>query len=154
MSVTFRPAVAGDLPAMIALLADDPLGASRETVADPLPDSYRQAFETIHGDPCHTLLLAVDGDCILAMLQLSYLPHLTHRGGWRAQIEGVRVAADRRGTGIGRRLIEHALSLAAGRGCRMVQLTTDRRRPDAIRFYEACGFTASHVGLKRGLEQL
>jgi ribosomal protein S18 acetylase RimI-like enzyme len=85
------------------------------------------------------------------LLQLSYLPCLTHRGGWRAQIEGVRVDSRRRGSGLGRMMIAHAVGLARSRNCAMVQLTTDKRRGDAIRFYESLGFKASHEGMKLSL---
>ncbi|HYF58233.1 MAG TPA: GNAT family N-acetyltransferase [Burkholderiaceae bacterium] len=145
----FRPATADDLPAIVRLLADDPLGAGRETVADPLPAAYREAFDAIARDPNQALVVVGLPDRPVAgVLQITYTPYLTHRGGWRATIEGVRIAADLRSEGLGRRLFEWAIAQARARGCRMVQLTSDKARPDAIRFYESLGFRASHEGLK------
>jgi ribosomal protein S18 acetylase RimI-like enzyme len=94
---------------------------------------------------------AVDADAnrgVIGTLQLTFIPGLSHRGGWRAQIEGVRVAAEFRSSGIGRRMFLWAIERAQDRGCRMVQLTSDKSRQDAIRFYEKLGFVASHEGLK------
>ncbi|MGY1769608.1 N-acetyltransferase family protein [Blastococcus sp. SYSU D00813] len=144
-----RDAVETDLPAVVAMYADDTLGATREGPADPLPEEYRRAFAAIRDDPRHRLVVAEDDDgAILATLQLSFLPHLVRRGGERAQVEAVRVAAGQRGSGVGRRLLTWAVEEARARGCVLVQLTTDAARPDAHRFYEGLGFTASHVGMK------
>lgn len=145
----FRSAVFQDLPRLVAMLADDPLGRQRE---DPdQREAYQDAFQAIDGDPNHDLLVAVDGAQILGFLQLSFLPGLTYQGGWRAQVEGVRVSASHRSQGIGRALVEHAMVLARQRGCRLIQLTTDQARPEALRFYEKLGFRATHVGLKKNL---
>jgi ribosomal protein S18 acetylase RimI-like enzyme len=145
----FRSAVFQDLPRLVAMLADDPLGRQRE---DPdHREAYQDAFRAIDGDPNHDLLLAVDGPQVLGFLQLSFLPGLTYQGGWRAQVEGVRVSASQRSQGIGRALVEHAVALARQKGCRLIQLTTDQARPEALRFYEKLGFRATHVGLKRNL---
>lgn len=151
-SVRFRHATRDDLAAIVALLADDPLGAMRETLATPLPPAYLQAFDAIDANPDHELVVAEAGDGrVVGVLQLSFIPGLTHRGAWRAQVEGVRVAAGLRASGVGRSLLDWAIRRAAARGCRMVQLTSDKSRPDAIRFYERLGFVASHEGLKRAL---
>jgi GNAT superfamily N-acetyltransferase len=147
--VHVRTATADDLPAIVALLADDELGRLREDPDDLGP--YRAALDAITADP-HQELVVLDDDGPIGTLQLSLLPSLTHRGAWRAQVEGVRIAADRRGEGLGGVLLEWAIATAAARGCRMVQLTTDRRRPDAHRFYESLGFTASHLGMKLALD--
>lgn len=150
--VVFRRARRDDLPAVVRLLADDLLGAGRETVSEPLLPAYLQAFDAIESDPNQALAVAQDADGrVVGVLQLTYVPSLTHRGGWRAQIEGVRVAAALRSAGVGERMFEWAIDRARERGCRMVQLTTDRARPDAIRFYERLGFVASHVGMKLSL---
>lgn len=144
----FREAREDDLPTLIALLADDALGSQRETISTADQQSYQQAFAAIDQDPNHQLLLAVDEDEILGMLQLSFLPNLTYQGGWRAQVEGVRVARSQRGRGLGRQLLEEALRRSAERRCVLVQLTTDKRRPEAVRFYETLGFHSSHEGMK------
>jgi ribosomal protein S18 acetylase RimI-like enzyme len=150
--VVFRRARRDDLPAVVRLLADDVLGAGRETVSEPLLPAYLQAFDAIESDPNQTLAVAQGADGrVVGVLQLTFVPSLTHRGGWRAQIEGVRVAAALRSAGVGERMFEWAIDRARERGCRMVQLTTDRARPDAIRFYERLGFVASHVGMKLSL---
>jgi GNAT superfamily N-acetyltransferase len=145
--VELRRATAGDLPALVALLADDPLGSEREAVdADLTP--YRRAFELVDRDPAHLLVAAVDGGQVVGTLQLSVLPGLARRGALRAQIEAVRVRADHRGSGLGTAMFEWAIAEARRRGCSLVQLTTDRRRPDARRFYERLGFVAGHDGMK------
>lgn len=149
-----RPARAEDLPEIVALLADDDLGRGREQDDGPVADAYLAAFEEIDRDARNELLVVVeDSGRIVATLQLTFVPSLTHRGGERAQIEGVRVAADRRGSGVGHRLLEWAVSRARERGCRMIQLTTDKRRSDAQRFYEGLGFEATHEGMKLRLPE-
>ena len=144
----FRNAERTDLPVLIGLLADDALGSTREAQFDPLPPAYMAAFEEIERDPRNELVVVEDAGTIMGMLQLTYIPGLTHQGGERAQIEGVRVAASHRSRGVGRHLFEWAIERARGRGCRMVQLTTDKRRPDAHRFYALLGFVDSHEGMK------
>lgn len=146
--VTFRPAIRADLEEIVRLLADDPLGATRENASVPLDAGYETAFAAIDGDPNNELILAEMDGRIAGVLQVTFIPYLTYKGSWRALIEGVRVAADRRSGGIGRRMIEHAIGRARERGCHLVQLTTDKRRPDALRFYESLGFIASHEGMK------
>lgn len=148
LQLHFRTATADDLPALVALLADDALGQSREAAGLPLDARYLAAFEAIQADPNNELLLCELQGQLAGMLQLTFIPSLTRLGSWRAQIEGVRVAAACRGQGLGRKLVEHAVALARQRGCRLVQLTTDRQRPDALRFYEQLGFEATHTGLK------
>ena len=148
---TIRQAVAADLPAIVQLLADDPLGASRERFVSPLPQAYQRAFDAIDADPNHELRVACDGDSLVGVLQITFIPHLTHQGSWRALIEGVRVAAPWRSRGLGRTLVLDAVARARARGCRMAQLTTDKRRPDAVRFYQRLGFVASHEGMKLDL---
>lgn len=144
----FRDATADDLVHIVALLADDPIGLRRERFETPLPACYGDAFRAIQDDPNTRLLVADDGNGILGCLQITMLPNISHQGGWRALIEGVRVAARARGSGLGRTMFEHAIGLAREKGCRMVQLTTDRERPDALAFYEALGFVHSHAGMK------
>jgi GNAT superfamily N-acetyltransferase len=145
----FRRATEQDLPAIVALLADDVLGAVREAPGDP---AYDAAFAAIASDPNQMLAVAEQDGRILGCLQLSFLPGLSHRGAWRGQVESVRIAADQRGTGLGRRFLDWSIAQCRARGCRMVQLTTDKTRADARRFYESLGFVASHEGMKLTLE--
>ncbi|MGY8798746.1 MAG: N-acetyltransferase family protein [Longimicrobiales bacterium] len=148
----FRDATEDDLPVIVSLLANDPLGALREGGSDVLVPSYYDAFRAISDDPNHELIVASLGGAVVGVLQLSFIPHLTYEGGWRAQIEGVRVAEESRSGGVGKSLFEHAISQARRKGCHLVQLTTDRRRPEALRFYLSLGFEATHDGLKLHLE--
>lgn len=149
IGLTFRHATREDLPAVVRLLADDPLGATREEATNPLPESYYAALEAIDGDPNNEVIVAEAEDgTLIGVLQITFVPGLTYRGGWRSLVEGVRVAAEFRSGGVGRRLFEWAIARARERGCHMVQLTTDKSRPDAVRFYESLGFTASHEGMK------
>ena len=144
--MSIRPARQGDLPALIALYADDDLGKTREAAA---PDAaYEDAFDAISADPNHLLIVGeVDGE-IVATLLLSFLPGLSRHGAWRAQIESMRVSAKLRGRGLGRHLLDWAVAEARRRDCTLVQLTSDRRRSAAHRFYERAGFEASHLGFK------
>jgi GNAT superfamily N-acetyltransferase len=143
--VFFRDARREDVPAIVALLADDPLGSSREAAADEV---YQAAFGQIESDPRSRLIVAEADGRVAGTLQLSLLPGLSRHGMLRAQIEAVRVAAPHRGQGLGRAMIEWAIGQARQHGCGLVQLTSDKRRHDAIRFYESLGFTASHEGLR------
>jgi GNAT superfamily N-acetyltransferase len=148
MPLSFRRAHRTDLPVLVKLLADDFLGAQREHFSDPLVPGYLTAFEAIDADPDELLLVAEQDGAVVGLLQLSFLRHLTYQGGLRAHIEGVRTRSDLRGQGIGRQLMAYAIAKAKERGCYMVQLTTDKQRPDAIRFYETLGFEARHEGFK------
>jgi len=145
---SFRTASLTDLPAIVALLADDELGRGRELMGTPLDARYVAAFEAIAADANQRLVVAVDADAVVGTLQLSFIPGIAHTGAWRGQIEGVRIAAPLRGSGIGQQMLEWALAECRARGCSVVQLTTDKRRTDAHRFYERLGFVASHAGYK------
>jgi GNAT superfamily N-acetyltransferase len=143
--VIFRSATEADLPAIVSLLADDMIGAGRE---DSSSDAYVTAFREVSADPRNHLVVAeVDGE-VAGTLQLTYIPGLSRMGAERAQIEGVRVAAAHRSRGLGREMIKWAVGQAKARGCRLVQLTSDKRRSDAIRFYESLGFESTHEGMK------
>ncbi|WP_343713897.1 GNAT family N-acetyltransferase [Inquilinus sp.] len=145
MDVTMRPARAGDLPAILRLLADDPLGKNREAAVEA---PYQAAFAAIAADPNHEMVVAELNGQIVGCFQLSFIPGLSRRGAWRAQIESVRIDSALRGRGAGRAMMEWAIARARARGCALVQLTTDKRRPDAHRFYARLGFVASHEGMK------
>jgi GNAT superfamily N-acetyltransferase len=149
-TVVFRAGTRADLPAIVALLADDPVGAGREVAADPLPEAYTSAFEAIEADPGNELLVADREGSVAAVLQITWIPGLTRTGGTRALIEGVRVARDARGKGLGHLLLERAIAMARERGCTLVQLTTDKTRTDAHRFYESLLRVASLRGHPRG----
>jgi GNAT superfamily N-acetyltransferase len=150
-NLRFRDAVAEDVPTIVAMYADDELGAAREDPSHPLAETYWAAFRAIDADPRHHLVVAEEAGVIVATVQLSYLPYLTHKGGERAQIEAVRVAASHRDRGVGTAVFEWAIGEARRRGCRLVQLTTNTGRPDAHRFYEKLGFSPSHIGMKLDL---
>lgn len=145
---TLRRATAADLEAIVALLADDVLGRARENPGSPLDPCYAEAFAAIERDPNQLLAVAEEGGAIVGCLQLSFIPGLSRRGLWRGQIESVRVASSRRGGGLGRKLFDWAIEECRRRGCGLVQLTTDKGRPEARRFYESLGFVASHEGMK------
>ena len=150
-TIEFRPASASDLPSIITLLADDPLGRTREDAAMPPAAAYVSAFDAIDSDPNQLLAVVTEGDRVIGTLQISFIPGLSRKGLWRGQIEGVRIAASHRRAGIGGRVFEWAIAQCRARGCGLVQLTTDRERPEAHRFYERLGFTASHLGYKKAL---
>ncbi|MEU0199077.1 MULTISPECIES: GNAT family N-acetyltransferase [unclassified Streptomyces] len=141
-----RAAVADDVPAIVGMLADDPLGAQRESPDDLAP--YLTALERLSADPNQHLVVAVRGGRVVGTLQLTVIPGLSRRGATRSVIEGVRIHADERGSGLGTQLIEWAIAESRDQGCQLVQLTSDKTRTDAHRFYERLGFTASHTGFK------
>lgn len=144
-----RPASPSDIPAIVAMLADDPLGAQRESPDDPTP--YLAAFARLADDPNQHLVVAERDGRTVGTLQLTIIPGLSRRGATRSIIEAVRIHADERGSGLGTQLIEWAVEESRRHDCRLVQLTSDASRTDAHRFYERLGFEASHVGFKRVL---
>lgn len=146
-----RPAGHSDLPGIVALLADDPLGQSREDPSIPLDARYRDAFDAIERDANQILAVVEDGGRIVGCIQLTFLPGLSRLGMWRGQIESVRIAHSLRGGGLGKRLFDWAIAECRARGCGLVQLTTDKTRIEALRFYESLGFQTSHEGLKLSL---
>ena len=151
-TASLRRAVIEDVPSIVELLADDPLGAARDGLdgADGL-QPYVRAFEVLDADAAHLLLVAETGGRVVATMQLSFIPGLARRGALRAQVEGVRVRADLRNSGLGRALVLWAREEAERRGCSLIQLTSDKQRPEAHRFYSGLGFTASHEGFKLAL---
>jgi len=146
--IVFRRAREADLPAIIAMLADDELGKLREDTSLPLADGYLRAFKAIDADPNQYLAVATKGDEIVGTLQLTFIAGLSRKGALRGQIEAVRVASGHRSEGIGQKMFEWAIAECRTRGCILVQLTTDRDRIDAHRFYDRLGFEASHLGYK------
>jgi GNAT superfamily N-acetyltransferase len=145
----FRKATRADLPAIVHLLAQDILGQKREAYQDPLPNSYYEAFDRIDADPNQELIVAENANQeVIGTLQLTILPGLSYQGSSRALIEAVRVREDHRGSGIGGELLQWTIKRARARGARMLQLTSDKQRVDAVRFYEKLGFKATHEGLK------
>ncbi|MFE6228215.1 MULTISPECIES: GNAT family N-acetyltransferase [unclassified Streptomyces] len=144
-----RPATADDLPAIVAMLADDPLGAQRESPDDLAP--YLAAFARLADDPNQHVVVAVRAEKVVGTLQLTIVPGLSRRGATRSIIEGVRIHSEERGSGLGTLLIEWAVEESRRLECALVQLTSDATRTDAHRFYERLGFEASHVGFKRAL---
>lgn len=145
----FREAVRADLPAIVALLADDVLGKSRDYAT--VDDAYERAFADIAADPRNFLIVADDGGQIVACMQITYIPGLGRHGAERSLIESVRVRSDRRGHGLGQQLMTWAVEQARMRGCALVQLTSDKSRIAAHRFYTRLGFVASHEGMKLSL---
>jgi GNAT superfamily N-acetyltransferase len=146
--LTFRRATATDLEDIVGLLADDELGRTREDPGPPLNPRYIDAFAAIDADPNQYLAVVEEGGHIVGCLQLSFIPGLSRLGLTRGQIESVRIASSRRGGGLGRRMFDWAIAECRKRGCEIVQLTTDKARADARRFYESLGFVASHEGMK------
>jgi GNAT superfamily N-acetyltransferase len=149
--IEFRRAVEADVPTIVAMLADDRLGRGREDATNPLAGRYLDAFRAVSADANQLLAVAALGGQVVGTLQITFIAGLSRQGALRGQIEAVRVAAGHQGAGIGRRMVEWAIEKCRGRGCALVQLTTDRSRADAHRFYERLGFRPTHLGYKLDL---
>lgn len=148
-----RSAHKEDIPFIVQMIANDELGRLREDYQNPLPEKYYVAFENIKNDPNQELVvLENETGVVIGTLQLSFIQYLTYQGGIRAQIEAVRVHTEYRSEGIGQHMFEWAIGLAKERGAHVVQLTTDKKRPDALKFYGKLGFMASHEGMKLHLK--
>ena len=147
-NLIFRKAKREDVLEIVRLLSEDVLGKNRESYTETLPEAYYQAFEEINADSNNELMVCERDGEVIGTLQLTFIPGLTHQGAKRAQIEGVRVNKQHRSQGIGQQLFEWAIERAKQKQCRIVQLTTNKSRQDAHRFYERLGFVASHEGLK------
>ncbi|MEP1033742.1 GNAT family N-acetyltransferase [Ekhidna sp.] len=143
-----RKAKRADVASIVALLADDKLGSKREMYIDPLPQAYYDSFTQIDQDPNQYLIVAEEDEEIIGTAQLSFIPYLTYQGGIRSQIEAVRIKSDKRGTGLGETLFKWMIGKAKENGAHLLQLTTDKQRTDAVRFYEKLGFKATHEGMK------
>ncbi len=148
-TVVMRDATRADLAAIVTMLADDFLGGERgEVVTEPLPDSYVDSFNDIREDPRQRLIVAERDGEIAGCYQLTLIPGLSYQGAWKAIIEGVRTRGDLRGTGIGAQMLAHAIGLSRDGGARALELTTNKARKDAHRFYAKLGFKNSHEGFK------
>ena len=146
--LNFRPATTADLPGIVAMLADDELGRQREDSSIPLNQKYADSFAAIDSDVNQILAVVEESGALVGCLQITFIPGLSRLGMWRGQIESVRIAAGHRGEGLGRKMFEWAISECRNRGCGLVQLTTDKSRADASKFYASLGFKASHEGMK------
>jgi ribosomal protein S18 acetylase RimI-like enzyme len=144
----FRPATGSDLSDIVAMLADDELGRQREDPSTPLNQKYLDSFAALDRDPNQLLTVVEDDGVLVGCLQITFIPGLSRLGMWRGQIESVRIATGHRGEGLGRKMFEWAISECRSRGCGLVQLTSDKSRADAYKFYESLGFKASHEGMK------
>jgi len=145
----FRKAKKNDVPAIVEMIADDKLGKTRENFQTPLPISYYNAFENINADSNQELIVVESEKAeIIGTLQLSFIQYLTYQGGIRAQIEAVRIRKDQRGTGLGTKMFEWAIERAKQRKAHVLQLTTDKKRPEALNFYRKLEFKDSHEGMK------
>ena len=149
MKLHFRKAKPSDLEKIVEMLSDDALGKSRECFSIPLASEYLEAFKNISADPNQELIVAENEEGeISGTLQLSFIQYLTYKGGIRAQIEAVRIRKEDRGKGYGQAFFQWAIQRSKERGAHLLQLTTDKKRPDAIRFYKKLGFVSSHEGMK------
>ena len=145
----FRKAKKDDVPEIVKMIANDELGKQREDYQEPLPEKYYQAFENIDSDINEELIVIENEENeVIGTLQLTFIQYLTYQGGIRAQIEAVRIREDQRGKGIGEKLFKWAINRSKEKGAHLLQLTTDKKRPEALKFYEKLGFTASHAGMK------
>lgn len=149
MELNFRKATEKDVPTIVAMIADDELGRTRENFKTPLPNEYLKAFEHINSDKNQELIVVENKDKeIIGTLQLSFIQYLTYQGGIRAQIEAVRIRRDKRGIGLGKRMFSWSIKRAKERNAHLLQLTTDKKRPKAIKFYKTLGFKSTHEGMK------
>jgi len=149
IAMKFRKARKEDLLQIIEMIADDELGKTRENFQLPLPPQYQAAFDAINADANQELIVLEEvNGAIIGTLQLTFIQYLTYQGGIRAQIEAVRIRKDKRGLGIGKTMFEWAINRAKERNAHLLQLTTDKQRPQAIKFYKNLGFIDSHEGMK------
>ena len=150
--VLFRLATRDDVPSIVRLLADDDLGSQRERYEDPLSESYYSAFEQIHNDSNHELIVAERGGEVIGTLHLMFLSSISFQGALRSQVESVRVDKRFQNQGIGSEMMKWTIDRAKQRGAQVMQLTTHNTRVDAHRFYERLGFKGSHLGMKLSLK--
>ena len=149
MKMKFRKATKNDVLVIVEMIADDELGVKRENFQVPLPEEYLKAFENINSDDNQELIVVESENLeVIGTMQLTFIQYLTYRGGIRAQIEAVRIRKDKRGLGIGKTMFQWAINRVKERNAHLLQLTTDKKRPKAITFYENLGFKKSHEGMK------
>jgi GNAT superfamily N-acetyltransferase len=148
MNIIFRKAIRADIPDIVRLLMDDNLGSSREQYNKNVPSSYYSAFDAINLDKNNYLVVAELDGKIIGTMQLTFITYMTYQGGKRLQIEGVRIDKTIRGRGIGQEMFKWAINKAKEEGCHVIQLTTDKKRPEALKFYKKLGFVDSHEGFK------
>ena len=149
VEMILRKATKKDLLEIVEMIAEDDLGNKREIIQEPLTDDYINAFKSIDNDANQELIIVEnDNSEIIGTMQLSFIQNLTYRGGLRAQIEAVRIRKDKRGNGIGKIMFEWAVNRAKERKAHLLQLTTDKKRANAIKFYKGIGFIATHEGMK------
>jgi len=145
----FRKAIKSDVLEIVRMISNDKLGQLREDFKEPLPEKYYDAFEKINNDPNQNLMVVENRNHeLVGTFQLSFIQYLTYQGGIRAQIEGVRVRDDQRGKGLGEAMFKWAIEESQKKGAHLLQLTTDKKRPEALKFYKKLGFKASHEGMK------
>lgn len=145
----FRRAIKNDIPEIVELIADDELGKKREQFKNPLPIAYFEAFDLIDEDVNQELMVVVDeNNEVIGTFQLTFISYLNYIGGLRAQIEVVQVRKDKRGLGVGKKILQWSIKRSKERKAHLLQLTSDKKRPNAIKFYESLGFEASHEGMK------
>lgn len=147
----FREAEESDLKHIVRMLSDDDLGQTRERYETPLPKEYSGAFNAVKRQEGNSIILAEESGEVFGCMQLTIIPGLSRLGMKRAQIESVRIDRAHRGRKIGEALFKEAIRIEEENYCGLVQLTTDKQRPDALRFYEKLGFEASHEGMKLSL---
>ncbi|SNR83467.1 GNAT family N-acetyltransferase [Lutibacter flavus] len=147
--MNFRKATEKDVIAIVEMIADDVLGKARENFQIPLPKEYYSAFKNINNDDNQELIVVENDELeIVGTMQLSFIQYLTYQGGIRAQIEAVRIRKEQRGTGLGTKMFEWAIEQAKHRKAHVLQLTTDKKRSEALNFYKKLGFIDSHEGMK------
>lgn len=148
--MVFRKATKIDVPEIVKILAEDKLGKLRENYQEPLPQNYYNAFETINSDKNQELMVVFseDNSSIIATFQLTIIPYLSYNGRSRALLENVMVQKNHQGKGIGKQIIDWCILKAKEKNAHVLQLTSDKQRPQAIKFYEKFGFKASHEGMK------
>ena len=144
----FRKATEEDLPEVLGMIANDQLGMTREKFELPLPMSYVKAFHIITKDANQEITVCELDNEIVGTFQLSYIQYLTYQGGMRVLVEAVRVKNSQRGKGIGRQMFEYIIDRAREKGAHMVQLTSNKKRTESLKFYESLGFEGSHEGYK------
>lgn len=142
-----REARRDDVPRIIEMLADDEIARGREDLSGDMA-AYHAAFDTIAEDPNNTLYVWDHEGTAMGCLQLTFIPGMSYHGSWIAKVEGVRVDRSLRGLGIGEQMIDAIVAKSRARGCKQLQLTTNKQRIDAQRFYSRLGFEASHEGMK------